>query len=540
LKPYVLIAFLLLTSSCSQQQSGEVSGGDSFGNISFPISCSADSQKRFNRAVSMLHSFQYPDTVDAFSDIARREPSCAMAFWGIAISLRPNPLVGPVLPEEQRRGREALQMAELAEQKTAREREWINALSQFYDDDKVSDEVRTKKYEEAMLRLHERYPDDAEAAVFYALALNEAADPADKTYARQLKAAVILEGLQSKYPNHPGIPHYIIHSYDQPSLAMYALIAASRCSQLAPSAPHALHMPSHIFSTLGMWDQVVTSELKADEATVQYIRQRYHESEISIDAEPSRYHSYDFLINAYLQLVQDKKAQQIVEKRAHLRSFPSTFRYTGHTAYAAIPVRYALERGNWAEAADLQIPDTPFPQAAAITWFGRALGSARSGDRAKAAQALEHIKELKEELSASHDTYWAGQVEIQQQGAGAWLAFLEGRPDEAVRLLKSAAASEDVTSKSIAMENRLVPMRELLGELLLEEGRPAEALDEFERSLSSDPNRYRSFVGAARAAAELNDQSRAKLYYGKIVDLAWHADTSRPDLLKARDALSDH
>jgi hypothetical protein len=389
-----------------------------------------------------------------------------------------------------------------------------------------------------MKNLHEHYPDDVEAAIFYALSLNEAADLLDKTYSKQLKAAAILEKLESQYPNHPGIPHYIIHSYDQPSLAMFGLIAAARCAQLAPSAPHALHMPSHIFSMLGMWDRVIPSERKADEATVNYIKARYSKYGVDADRHPARFHSFDFLVNSYLQLAQDKKARQIVDIRLSLTHFPADFRYTGHTAYAAIPVRYAFERGAWEEAAGLMIPSTPFPQAEAIGWFGRALGSARSRDAARARDALRRMKLLREALLDANDAYWAGQVGIQEQAAEAWLALAEGRADEAARLMRSAADLEDGSSRSIAMENRLSPMRELLGELLMEQQKPAEALEAFELSLRLNPNRYRSFAGAAKAAADLNDQSRAELYYGKLVELGAHADTDRPDLVNARRKLA--
>src|SRR3954470_1272365 len=241
------------------------------GEVNFPISCSRAAQQQFNRALAMQHSFFFPETVKAFTAIAEQEPSCAMAYWGIAISQRPNPLVGPFPGDVLKRGWEAIEQARAASQKTERESAWIEALAAFYQDyATVPQRARTADYEAAMARLSARYPGDAEAAIFYALALNEAADPADKTYARQLKAADILEKLEPKHPNHPGIPHYIIHSYDYPELAMRGVIAAARCAQLAPSAPHALHMPSHIFSTLGLWQEVITSDLASDRATLAY------------------------------------------------------------------------------------------------------------------------------------------------------------------------------------------------------------------------------------------------------------------------------
>ena len=362
------------------------------GEVNFPISCSPAAQQQFNRAVAMQHSFFFPETVKAFTAIAEKEPSCAMAYWGIAISQRPNPLVGPFPGDVLKRGWEAIEKARAASQKTEREIAWIEALAAYYQDYAiVPQQKRTANYEAAMARLWARYPDDAEAAIFYALALNEAADPADKTYAKQLKAADILEKLEAKYPNHPGIPHYIIHSYDYPELAMRGVLAAARCARLAPSAPHALHMPSHIYSTLGMWQEVISSDRAADDETIAYTARVNPQAAADPAKNPGRYHFLDFLTNAYLQLGQDQQAKRIVDARNSVAEYPASFRYSGHTAFAAIPVRYAFERAAWAEAATLAIPKTPFAQAEAIAWFGRAIGAARSGDLTKAKEAIDQL-----------------------------------------------------------------------------------------------------------------------------------------------------
>ena len=359
----------------------------------------------------MQHSFFFPETVKAFTAIAEKEPSCAMAYWGIAISQRPNPLVGPFPGDVLKRGWEAIEKARAASQKTEREIAWIEALATYYQDyATVPQQKRTANYEAAMARLWARYPDDAEAAIFYALALNEAADPADKTYAKQLKAADILEKLEPKYPNHPGIPHYIIHSYDYPELAMRGVLAAARCAQLAPSAPHALHMPSHVFSTLGMWQEVIGSDRAADDETIAYTARVDPQAAADPAKNAGRYHFLDFLTNAYLQLGQDQQAKRIVDARNSVAEYPAGFRYSGHTAFAAIPVRYAFERAAWAEAAALEIPKTPFAQAEAIAWFGRAIGAARSGDLAKAKEAIDQLRVLKDRLAKTNDAYWTGQV----------------------------------------------------------------------------------------------------------------------------------
>jgi len=509
------------------------------GEVNFPISCSPAAQQQFDRAVAMQHSFFFPETVKAFTAIAEKEPSCAMAYWGIAISQRPNPLVGPFPGDVLKRGWEAIEKARAASQKTEREIAWIEALAAFYQDyATVPQRTRTADYEAAMARLSARYLDDAEAAIFYALALNEAADPADKTYARQLKAADILEKLEPKYPNHPGIPHYIIHSYDYPELAMRGAIAAARCAQLAPSAPHALHMPSHIFSTLGMWHEVLGSDRAADAETIAYTARVNPQAAAAPAKDPGRYHFLDFLTNAYLQLGNDQQAQRIVDARNSVAEYPANFRYSGHTAFAAIPVRFAFERSAWVEAATLAIPKTPFAQAEAITWFGRAIGAARSGDLPKAREAVDQLGRLRDTLAKANDAYWTGQVAIQEQAAGAWLALAEGRKGDAIAAMRQAADLEDRSGKHVAMENRLSPIREMFGELLLEANEPVQALKEFETSLRNNPNRYRSFAGAAKAAERVGNRAQARSYYQKLVNLAAQADDGRPGLAAAKQYLA--
>jgi hypothetical protein len=387
-----------------------------------------------------------------------------------------------------------------------------------------------------MARLHESYPRDTEASVFYALALNEAVDLMDKSYSRQLKAATILEGLQRQLPDHPGIPHYLIHSYDYAPIATKGLPAARRYAGLAPSSPHALHMPSHIFSTLGMWHDAIRSDL----ASVDAFDAMSAHADASVNGIPNplAFHSLDFLTNAYLQLGQDQRAKAIVDARNSMSGYPAGIRYSGHTAFAAIPVRYAIERGAWAEAAALQPALTPYPQAEAITWFGRALGAARSGDLAGAQLDLGEIVRLRGQLASAHDSYWIEQLDIQMKAAGAWIELREKKLDEAIESMREAADREDRTEKHVAMENRLSPMRELLGELLLEAKRPAEAAHEFEFSLRTAPNRFRSLAGAGQAADMSGDRARARLYYQRLVALARDADSERPALTRAREFLA--
>jgi hypothetical protein len=532
---------LLCEPAWAQDEHAGHSAREHFGSVHFPISCSQDAQRQFDRAVAILHSFFYPETVKAFSAIAQAEPSCAMAYWGVAISQRPNPLVPPFSHEALQAGWDAIEKARSARAPTQCERDWIEALSVFFEHyDTLDQETRTAKYEAAMAKLHERYPQDTEVAVFYALALNEAVDLADKSYSRQLKAAAILEQLAPALPDHPGIAHLLIHSYDYAPIAARGLPAARRYAALEPSAPHALHMPSHIFSTLGMWQDAIQADLASDAAAKAYAAAVNPGSVVNPAVSAARYHSLDFLTNAYLQLAQDKRARAIVDERNSVAELSPDYRYSGHTAFAAIPVRYAIERGAWAEAAALQVPRTPYPQAEAITWFGRALGAARSGDLADARRDIDEIARLRAELASAHDAYWIEQLDVQADAARAWIALGERRVDEAIASMRAAADREDRTEKNVAMENRLSPMRELLGELLLEASRPAEAQREFEVSLTSVPNRFRSLAGAGRAAALAGHKAQARLHYEQLLVLARDADSERAPLKAAREFLAKH
>ena len=528
-------ACLLLTGVARAQ---EHSPSEHFGTAHLATSCSAETQPQFDRAVTLLHSFFFPETVKAFTAIAAAEPSCAMAYWGIAMSQRPNPLVPPFSKELLGAGWQAIQKARAANAATAREREWIEAVALFYEDyETVDQKTRTARYERAMGNLHERYPDDAEIAVFYALALNEAVDLTDKSYYRQLKAAAILEPLAKTFPDHPGIAHLIIHSYDYPPIAARGLPAARRYAALAPSAPHALHMPSHIFSTLGMWREAIGADLASDAATKAYAA-RSTAGSINPAANPARYHSLDFLTNAYLQLGQDKRAKAILDERNSVSQLPGDYRLSGHTAFAAIPVRYAIERGEWAEAAALSPAPSPYPQAEVVTLFGRALGAARSGDPSAARRSVIELAPLRAKLVAGNETYWAAQVDIYTLAAEAWIALAERRPHKAFASMREAAELEDHEEKNVAMENRLSPMRELLGEMLLEAGQPGQAQREFVASLQMVPNRYRSLAGAARASVALKHEEDARVYYERLLALTQDADTERPAMLAAREYLA--
>jgi hypothetical protein len=501
--------------------------GEKFGDVDFPISCSAGAQTQFNRAVAILHSFFFPETVKAFTALAAQEPSCAMAYWGIAISQRPNPLVAPFPAEAMKNGWQAIEAGRAVGAKTQREKDWIEALATFFKDyDQVDLRTRTLGYEAAMARLAQRYPDDSEAAIFYALALNEAVDLGDKTYAKQLKAASILQDLEAKLPNHPGIPHYLIHSYDFAPICRQGLPAAQRYGELAPTAPHALHMPSHTFSMLGMWEESIAANVKTVAAAKDYAAKN------NLDGVPAGVpHSYDFMQYAYLQLGQDGKARALVEASGAVTKVFGSLLETG---LAAVPARYVLERQDWRGAAGLQMPSAvKAPPARAIVHFTRAVGAARSGEFAAAQADIGKLQELKAALETANQPYWAGQIDVQILAAQAWLLQGQGNRAEAVKLMRSAADLEDGSEKHVAMENRLYPMRELLGDLLLEQGQALAALTEYEASMKNTPERLRGFYGAAKAAGASGDKEKAAGYFHSLAHLTRFADSDRAEIREA-------
>ncbi len=527
----------LATLSRAEEQhdhAAQPGAAGSYGQVHFPVACSRKAQQDFEHAVAMLHSFHFPATGKAFTAITEAEPDCAMAWWGVAISQRLNPLLPPFSPEALGRGWQAVERARAAPPRTERERDWIEAMAAFFQNSEhVDQHARTLAYEAAMERLAAKYPDDDEAQIFYALAIDEAVDLADKTYARQFKAGQILESIQARLPDHPGVTHYIIHTYDYAPIAEHGLAAARRYAAIAPASGHALHMPSHIFSTLGLWNEAIPADLAAIASYTEYFGAIDPRVAGKPTLMPRNYHSLDFLTNAYMQLAQDQKAAELLAPY-RLVTEPTPLFYTAHTGFAAAFVRYAFDRSAWAEAAALPVPKTPYPQAEAISWFGRAIGAARSGDLAGAKLDLEHIQALGSRLAEAGNTYWAEQAKIQEAAAAAWIAQAEGRQDEAVRLMRAATDLEDRTEKSIAMENRLSPMHEMLGEMLLATGNPVAALHEFEVSLRVAPNRYRSIAGAAKAASGVGNHDAMTVWNTRLLQLTSDADTQRAEMLAAR------
>jgi hypothetical protein len=497
------------------------------GKVSFPISCDSKVQPLFERGVALLHSFWFGEGLKAFTAVAEQDPGCAMAYWGIALNRLLNPFNGEAGASFVKQGQAAIEKATTIGAKTECERDYIAAAALLYSDSGTRRwQQRAIAYEEAMGRLVAKYPDDVEAKVFYALALNFAADLNDQTYAKPLKAAELLEPLLPAYPDHPGIAHFLIHSYDFPPLAEKGLAAARRYASIAPSAAHALHMPSHIFTRVGAWEDSASTNVRSEQTA----RADSSGDEIL--------HAIDYQVYAYLQMARDADAKKAIDRgMADATRFPF-FRPAGPFGQAAAPARYVLERGEWKAAAQLPVKPTKFLHVDAITHFARALGSARSGDAAAARPDLTRLAELRDQLRAARNTYWAGQVEIQRLAAAAWTALAQGQREDALKLMRQAADQESSSEKASISPGPILPARELLGDMLLELGRPALALREYEASQQREPNRFRGWFGAATAAAKAGERDKAKEYYAKLFELA-RGGESRAELTHARRYLAD-
>jgi hypothetical protein len=509
------------------------------GEVNFQISCGPAAQKTFKEAVWTLHSFWYPEALKGFTAITETEPACAMGYWGIAMS-HWYPLWFPPGPAALKAGSEAVEKALAASPKTEREKDYIAAIATFYrDSDKLDHQTRAVAYEKAMEQVYLRYPEDREAAVFYGLALNASALPTDKTYANKRKAAEILNKVWAEQPNHPGVVHYLIHSDDSAQFAQAGLDAAICYSKIAPEVPHALHMPSHIFTRLGMWQESIDSNRAAHAAAVIYVGKTLGPG--GFDGETV--HTMDYLEYAYLQTAQDGKAKEVLDE---LSGFRQTAGANLPTAYAvaAIPVRFALERRDWKAAAALATPAIgfpldKFPWGEAMISFARALGAAQTGDMAGAQVEIAKLQSLEDKLLQAKDNYWASQVEVQRLGAAGILAYTQGDNEKAVELVRAAADLDATMDKHPATPAEVLPARELLADLLLQIGDPKGALKEYQQSLHAEPNRFRSILGEARSAKQSGDLAASRNAYQKLVALSGKTQADRPELSEAKAFLSN-
>ncbi len=517
-------SFVLGSPSFAQHEHG--GAPEKLGKVSFPSSCSPAIQPQFNVAVAMLHSFWYAKAVEAFSAIAKAEPACGMALWGVAMA-HYHPLWEIPNPEDLKQGAAAAQKAKAVGSKSERERQFIEAIGVYYKDYTTVGEVpRNAAYAQAMEQIHNRFPEDRETSIFYALALRAAAPAGDKTYAKQRKAGAILEKIFAEKPDHPGVVHYIIHCYDYPALAGGALEAARRYAKIAPDSPHALHMPSHIFTRLGLWQESIDSNLASAAAARKNV------------GTGDELHAVDYLAYAYLQGAQDREAKDLFNSlRAPAQSDPASF--AGYYSIGTVPARYALERHRWEEAAALTAPPDTFPggrytPTEANFRFARALGAARVGKLDAAREDLRRLTALRDSLAARGEKYWAEQADIQREIAQAWVTFADGGKEKALRQMRAAAAHEDATDKSAVTPGAVLPARELLGDMLMEFKHPGEALPEYQAALRSAPNRFNSLSGAARAAELSGDHATAKKSYVQLLALCKNANGDRPELQRAK------
>ncbi len=469
------------------------------GQVTFATSCGAAVQKPFERGVALLHSFWYIEAAKAFTAVTQADPDCAIAYWGLAMS-QWTQIWAPPQPAALKRGWDAVEKAKAAS---------------------------AQAYGRAMEQMYASYPQDREVAIFYALALQATADPHDKTYANQRKSAEIAEKVLAAEPNHPGAAHYIIHAYDYPPVARQGLAAASRYAQFAPSVPHALHMPSHTYVLLGMWTETIQSNVAAAAA------------EKDRGNPDDRMHALDYLVYGYLQQAQDGEAKKIVDEARGIMTDLAARNYnsgraTAAFAMAAIETRWTMERGRWAEAAAIEPRPTRFPQTDAMIHFARAIGAARTGNAAQARAETEKLGNLRETLQQNKDAYWAEQVEIQRRAAAAWTARAEGKTDDALALMRSAAELEATTEKHNISPGPIVLARELLGDMLLEMQQPAKAIAEYEAALTMAPNRFKALYALGRAAELSGDREKARVVYGKLLVVAAASDGARPELAQAK------
>jgi hypothetical protein len=532
----VIVALVTMVAWNTPAQDHLHESDEKLGTVHFATSCHDVAQTEFNRAVALLHSFQFSRAIAGFESVLRQDTACGVAYWGIALSDWSNPFAPGAKDKGQlQAGWDSAERGKTIGAKTERERAYIAAVGKLYSNyEGTPQRMRLISYRDAMGEVAAKYPDDHEAQIFYALAVASSEDPADKTYAGRLQAGAILEKLFAEEPNHPGLAHYIIHTYDVPPLAAKGLVAARRYAAIAPDAPHALHMPSHTFTRTGYWQESIDTNIAAGNAA----RREGQTAE--------ELHASDYEIYAYLQTAQDRAAGRIASSLPEIttRFDPKAVisgaggPSVGFFALAAIPARYALERLDWKQATQLVVRDTPFPYTEAMTWFARGYGAARLGQAEAANESAAALQKIKERLSKTNEQYWELQVEIQQVAIAAWAAFAAGRKEEALGKMRLAAELEDGTEKSAVTPGPLAPARELLGEMFLQVNEPGHALEQFEATLKKEPGRFHALYGAARAAQLNGNGDASQKYYLELLTVCTRSDKpGRTELLEAQMAV---
>jgi len=505
--------------------------------VEFATSCDPAVTSEFNLAVELLHSFEYPESEEIFRSILESDPGCGMARWGVAMNLWHSTWVPPSLTDLQTG--EAMLASIDRSTVTSREAAYIDALTLFYTDyGTLPHQTRARSYNEGMRRAYMENLDDPEAAIFYALSLLATADPKDKSYANQFKSAGLLNWVRNSQPHHPGVLHYIIHSYDYPGMAHLALDAATVYAGVAPNSTHAQHMPSHIFTRLGLWGRAISSNHDSTASAVAYTQR----ANLSGHYDEGM-HSIDYLMYALLQTAQDEEARQLLDRlqaieKAHLENFKVAF------TYAASPARYALERRQWIEASQLTLLSSDFPWqdfgwARSIHHFARGIGAARSDQLDLATQELELIEEIAATLPAATSPYFREEVFVHADAVSSWIFLGEGDTARALRLAERAADREDAVDKHPVTPGEVLPARELFADMLLRLERPDDALEQYQTVLAGSPNRANALLGAARAAAGAGDTAAAAGYYTVLLDQAASGDSSRDGLQEAREYIAN-
>ena len=531
----VLVLMLGFSAGLAFAQHDDHGGGaapraEKLGKVHFDNSCSASVGQEFDRAMALLHSFEFAEAIAGYQTVLKSDASCGIAEWGIAMAIWGNPFAGLRAANVLQNGLAASERALKVSAKTERERDYIAAVNLLYkDNDKLDHRARTLAYEKAMEGIYKKYPKDREAAAFYALSVDQTAPPTDKTYANQLKAAAILEQLFKVEPEHPGVTHYLIHSYDVPPLAPRGLVYARRYADLAPDAPHALHMPAHTFTRVGSWQESIETNIRS------------HDAAIKVKGSGEAMHAMDYMTYAYLQTSQDAAAKKVLDEMERIVvDTPPTGAAAGPPGpaagfpAAAIPARYALEREQWADAAKLTVRPSNLPYIEAMTNFARALGAARSGNPDAAKADIARLAELRDKEIAAKDEYWTTQVDIQRQSAEAWVLWAQGSKDAALKAISAAADLEATTEKSAVTPGPLAPARELYAEMLMAANQPAKALVEFETNLKKEPNRFKSVYGAGRAAELSGNAQKARTYYAQLIKICERGD--KPDRAQLANA----
>ena len=555
-KLLLVLSIFLFFSSCENKKSTPIQsiaeldlnrgnlllcGDPNFGNVRFALSCRYDLRETFNLGLSLIHSFEYAEAEKAFVSILDEDPECLMAYWGTAMSILNHPLSLKQNPESLKRGEALLKVAHTLTPNNDREKDYIDAVSIYFKGWQTLDtQTRKLKYESKMEELYNKYTGDVETAVFYSLAILATADLNDKTYSKQKKSGEILEKLFETNPNHPGIAHYIIHNYDSPELAHLALNTARKYAVIAPASAHAQHMPSHIFTRLGLWDESIKSNIDSANSAVCYA-----ESVNPNASWVSEIHALDYLVYAYLQLGDNTKAQLEMDKMKMIKEvFPSNHFATAY-ALIAVPSRLAVENKNWELATKLELPKTnldwdkaTWPKA--ILHFSRALGFTNTGNSSSAQKELEILVSLRDRLNDAENSYESGQVTIQIEAIKGWIEYSKGNSDKAIEYMKLASNLENKTSKAAVTPGEIIPADELLADLYLVLNRPEEALKAYELNLKGHPFRFNGIYGAAKAAQQLNDTKLAIYYFEKLIKLSKDVNSSRAELLEAKDYLDNN